>query len=70
MEGTLHCEGGEVLAQAAQRNCGYPIPGGVPSQAGWGFGQSVQTGVSFPMAGGQNQVVFKSSFKPNHSLII
>ena len=30
---------GEALAQAAQRSCGCPIPGGVQGQAGWGFGQ-------------------------------
>jgi len=28
-----------VLAQAAQRGCGCPIPGGVQGQAGWGPGQ-------------------------------
>ena len=32
-------EGGEALAQAAQRSCGCPIPGGAQGQAGWGFGQ-------------------------------
>jgi len=29
-----------VSAQAAQRNCGCPIPGGVQGQDGWGPGQS------------------------------
>ena len=33
-------EGGEVLAQAAQRMCGCPIPGGIQGQTGWGPGQS------------------------------
>jgi len=28
-----------VLAQAAHRRCGCPIPGGVQRQAGWGPGQ-------------------------------
>ena len=31
----LYQEGGEVLAQAAQRGCGYPIPGGVQGLVGW-----------------------------------
>ncbi|KAJ7399448.1 hypothetical protein BTVI_114631 [Pitangus sulphuratus] len=33
-------ESGETLAQVAQRNCGYPIPGSVQGQTGWGFEQS------------------------------
>ena len=28
-----------MLAQAAQTGCGYPLPGGVHGQAGWGAGQ-------------------------------
>ena len=35
----LSCEGGEGLAQGAQRSCGYPIPGSVQGQAGWGLEQ-------------------------------
>ena len=35
----LYYESGEVLAQAAQRGCGCPIPGGVQGQVGWGPGQ-------------------------------
>ena len=27
------------MAQAAQRNCGCPISGGIQGQVGWGFGQ-------------------------------
>ena len=38
-EAVLHCEGGEALAQVAQRGCGCPIPGSVQGQAGWGFEQ-------------------------------
>jgi len=35
----LYSEGGEALAQVAQRSCGCPIiPGGVQGQAGWGTG--------------------------------
>ena len=33
-EEILHTEGGEALAQAAQRSCGCPIPGGVQDLAG------------------------------------
>ena len=39
MRSVLHRQSGEVLAQAAQRGCGYPIPGGVRGQGGWGPGQ-------------------------------
>ena len=39
MRSVLHRQSGEVLAQAAQRGCGYPIPGGVQGQGGWGPGQ-------------------------------
>ena len=28
-----------MLAQAAQRGCGCPVPGGVQGQVGWGLGQ-------------------------------
>ena len=34
----VYSQGGEALAQAAQRSCGCPIPGGVQGQAG-GSGQ-------------------------------
>ena len=39
LEERVYQESGEVLEQAAQRGCGYPIPGGVHSQVGWGPGQ-------------------------------
>jgi len=35
----LHYEGGEALAQVAQRSCGCPLPGSVQGQVGWGFEQ-------------------------------
>ena len=28
-------EGGEALAQVAQRSCGFPLPGSVQGQVGW-----------------------------------
>ena len=33
------CEGGEALAQVAQRSSGCPLPRSVQSQAGWGLEQ-------------------------------
>jgi len=36
---SLYCEGGEALAQVAQRSCGCPLPGSVQGQAGQGFEQ-------------------------------
>jgi len=35
-EEILPHEGGETLAQAAQRSCGCPLPGSVQGQVGWG----------------------------------
>ena len=32
-------EGGEALAQVAQRSCGCPLPGSVQGQVGGGFEQ-------------------------------
>jgi len=36
-EEILHREGGEALAQVAQRSCGCPLPGSAQGQAGRGF---------------------------------
>ena len=38
-EEVLYCEGGEELAQVAQRYCGCPVPGSVQGQVGWGLEQ-------------------------------
>ena len=38
MSGGSSLQSGEVLAQAAQRGCGCPTPGGVQDQVGWGPG--------------------------------
>ena len=35
----LYYESGEELEQAAQRGCGFPVPGDIHSQAGRGPGQ-------------------------------
>jgi len=34
-EEILPHEGGETLAQVAQRSCGCPLPGSVQGQVGW-----------------------------------
>ena len=38
-EEILHYEGGEALEQVAKWSCGYPLPGTVQGQVGWGFEQ-------------------------------
>lgn len=35
--GTGSLESAEALEKVAHRNCGYPIPGNIQGQAGWGF---------------------------------
>jgi len=45
-----------VLAQAAQRGCGCPVPGGVQSQVGWVPGQPglvLSVKVGGPACGGR-----------------
>ena len=49
-------DSGEVLAQAAQRGCGCPIPGDVQGQVGWGPGQPglvLSVKVGSPACGGR-----------------
>ena len=53
-EEVSHGEGSEVLARAAQRGCGCPIPGSVQGQAEWGPGQSdlvLNLAVGYPACG-------------------
>jgi len=38
-EEILYAEGGEALAQVAQRSCRCPMPGTIPSQVGQGSEQ-------------------------------
>jgi len=42
-------EGGEALAQPAQRSCRHPIPESIQSKAGWGPGQPDLVGGTPPM---------------------
>jgi len=46
----LWYEGGEALAQVAQRSYGCPLPGSVQGQVGWGFEQPELVG-SIPSHG-------------------
>jgi len=39
---TCYDEGGETLAQVAQRDGRCPIPGNIQGQVGWGSAQPVQ----------------------------
>jgi len=60
-----------VLEQIAQRGCGYPVPGAVYDQVGWGPGQSdlildLVTG-NLPVAGWL-ELEFHSN--PSHSKIL
>ena len=67
----LPCEGGEALAQVAQRSRGCPwLPGSVQGQVGWDFGQpGLVEGV--PAHGrGWNWMGFKVPSNPNQSGIL
>jgi len=59
-----------VLAQAAPRSCGWPIPGGAQSQAGCGPGQPELVVVTLPMAGVWKWMIFKVSSNSSHSTVL
>jgi len=68
MEEILHHEGGEALAQVAQRSRGCPLPGSVQGQVVWDFEQRK---VSLPMAGGVwNWMISKVLSNTNHFMIL
>jgi len=46
----LYSEGGEALAQTAQRSCAYPIPGGAQGRVEWDSVQPEPMGGNQPMA--------------------
>ena len=53
--GVVLCSPVCVLAQAALRGCGCPVPGGVQGQVGWGPGLPglvLNVGVGGPACGG------------------
>ena len=62
-EEILPCEGGEALAQVAQRSCGCPLPGRVQGQVG-------RWEVSLPMAEGWDWMGFKVPPNTNRSVIL
>jgi len=70
MEEILHHEGGEALAQVAQRSCGCPLPGSVQSHTGWGFEQPGLVDRVPACGRGWNQMIFKVPSNPNHSVMI
>jgi len=58
-----------VLEQAAQRDCGYPIPEGVQGQVGWGPGQPglvLHVEVDGPAWGGWRFMILKVSSNLGH----
>ena len=52
LEEILPWEGGEVLAQGAQRSCGCSMPGSIQGQVGGALEQPGLEQMSLPMAGG------------------
>lgn len=43
-----------ALAQATQRNCGCPVPGGIQGHVGWGSGQPDPVVAALPTAAYRN----------------
>jgi len=70
-EETSYYEGGEALAQVAQRSCGWPLPGSVQGQVGWGFEWSglVESVPAHGRAVG-TRLSLKVSSNTNHSEIL
>jgi len=67
----LNNDGGEALAQVAQRSCGCPLAGSVQGQVRWGFEQpGLVEGVPAHGRGGWNSMIFKVPSNPNHSMIL
>jgi len=64
-----------VLAQAAQRGCGCPVPGGVQGQVAWGPGQpglvlNVEVGGPACGRGGWRITILEVPSNPGHSMIL
>jgi len=62
-----------VLEQAALRGCGWPVPGGVQDQVGWGPGQpglvNGEVGGS-AWQGGWRLMILEDPSNPGHSVIL
>ena len=56
-------QGGEAVAQVAQRGGGCPIPGDTQGQAGWGSEHLMELWVSLFIAGELDWVAFKGLFQ-------
>jgi len=63
-EGILSGEGGEALAQAAQRSCGCPIPENAQGQVGRGWEQPAQVADVPAHCRGLHWMPFKGPFQP------
>ena len=62
----FHSEGGEMLAQVAQRGGWCPIPGNIPGQVGQGSEQP-EPAEDVPAYGrGLEQMALKCPSNPNH----
>jgi len=62
-----------VLTQAAQRGCGWPVPGGVQGPVGWGPGQTglVNGEVGGPAwQGGWSLMILEVPSNPGHTVIL
>ena len=71
----FHREGGVVLEQAAQRDCGCPIPRNAQDQVGWDPGQSdvvLDLGAGSPAFRTEvwNLMIFEVPSNPSYSIII
>ena len=60
----------EVLAQAAHRSCGCPIPGDIQGQVGWGPGQPDLVVGNAVQGRGLELEILRVSSKPSHSMIL
>ena len=63
-------DGGKMVKQAAQRDCGCLISGGIQGQVGGVLGSLIWWLAVLPMAGGWNWTTFKVPSNLGHSMII
>jgi len=69
----LYRESGEVLEQAAQRGCGYSVPGGVQDEVGWGPGLTrASSGGWWPCLwqGGWNLMILAVPSNPSQTMVL
>ena len=76
-EGRFRCgeeilphEGGEALAQAAQRSCGCPLPGRAQGQVGRGCEQPGLVERVLAHGRGWNWMICEVPSCPNHAMIL